>query len=151
MRTNALFAWLISHQPTVLFSQNKPATNNQSAVLFSQNKPAPAISHQPNEQAAGECFFSPCGLRKRADPVVSGFGVMVAKGLVINYTPVKPDKVYLRRVISLEVGGVFLDGTETDRSQCHTLTGGASSASTQATGQSHTRIPWQPGIGPPLR
>jgi hypothetical protein len=83
--------------------------------------------------------------------VVSGFGVMVAKGLVINYTPVKPDKVYLRRVISLEVGGVFLDGTETDRSQCHTLTGGASSASTQATGQSHTRIPWQPGIGPPLR
>jgi hypothetical protein len=47
----ALFAWLISHQPTVLFSQKKPATSNQSAVLFSQNKPAPAISHQPNEQA----------------------------------------------------------------------------------------------------
>jgi hypothetical protein len=34
--TNSLFAWLIGHQP---------------AVLFSQNKPAPAISHQPNEQA----------------------------------------------------------------------------------------------------
>jgi hypothetical protein len=33
----ALFVWLISHQP---------------AVFFSQNKPAPAISHQPNEQAA---------------------------------------------------------------------------------------------------
>jgi hypothetical protein len=48
----ALFAWLISHQPTVLFSQNKPVINNQPAVLFSQNKPAPAISHQPNEQAA---------------------------------------------------------------------------------------------------
>jgi hypothetical protein len=32
----ALFAWLISQQP---------------AVLFSQNKPAPAISHQPTEQA----------------------------------------------------------------------------------------------------
>jgi hypothetical protein len=49
----ALFAWLISHQPTVLFSQNKPATSNQNqpAVLFSQNKPAPAISHQPTEQA----------------------------------------------------------------------------------------------------
>jgi hypothetical protein len=47
----ALFAWLISHQPTVLFSQSKPATNNQPIVLFSQNKPAPAISHQPNEQA----------------------------------------------------------------------------------------------------
>jgi hypothetical protein len=33
----AMFVWLISHQP---------------AVFFSQNKPAPAISHQPNEQAA---------------------------------------------------------------------------------------------------
>jgi hypothetical protein len=46
-----LFVWLISHQPTVLFSQNKPAISNQPTVLFSQNKPAPAISHQPNEQA----------------------------------------------------------------------------------------------------
>jgi hypothetical protein len=46
-----LFAWLISHQPAVLFSQNKPATSNQPTVLFSQNKPAPAISNQPNEQA----------------------------------------------------------------------------------------------------
>jgi hypothetical protein len=50
-RPHTLFAWLISHQPTVLFSQNKPATNNQPAVLFSQNKPAPAISHQPNERS----------------------------------------------------------------------------------------------------
>jgi hypothetical protein len=58
-RTRTLFAWLISHQPTVLFSQNKPATSNQAAVLFSQNKPAPTISHQPNEQAAdlGEKSF----------------------------------------------------------------------------------------------
>jgi hypothetical protein len=40
--TFALFVWLISHQPAVFFSQNKPATNNQSTVLFSQNKPAPA-------------------------------------------------------------------------------------------------------------
>jgi hypothetical protein len=45
----ALFAWLISHQPAVLFSHNKSATSNQPAVLFSQNKPAPAISHQPTE------------------------------------------------------------------------------------------------------
>jgi hypothetical protein len=50
--TCALFAWLISHQPAVLFSHNKSATSNQPAVLFSHNKPAPAISHQPNEQAA---------------------------------------------------------------------------------------------------
>jgi hypothetical protein len=39
---HGLFAWLISHQPAVLFSHNKPATSNQPAVLFSQNKPAPA-------------------------------------------------------------------------------------------------------------
>jgi hypothetical protein len=47
----ALFAWLISHQLAVLFSQNKPATSNQPTVLFSQNKPTPAISHQPTELA----------------------------------------------------------------------------------------------------
>jgi hypothetical protein len=46
------FAWFISHQPAVFFSYNKPATSNQPTVLFSQNKPAPAISHQPTEQAA---------------------------------------------------------------------------------------------------
>jgi hypothetical protein len=49
--TYSLFARLISHQPAVLFYQNKPATINQPAVLFSQNKPAPAISQQPTEQA----------------------------------------------------------------------------------------------------
>jgi hypothetical protein len=45
LRLLALFVWLISHQPTVLFSQNKPATNNQPAILFSQNKSAPATGH----------------------------------------------------------------------------------------------------------
>jgi hypothetical protein len=48
----SLFVRLISHQPAVLFSQNKSATSNQPAVLFFQNKSAPAISHQPTEQAA---------------------------------------------------------------------------------------------------
>jgi hypothetical protein len=47
----ALFVWLISYQPAVLFSQKKSATSNQPIVLFSQNKPAPAVSHQPNEHA----------------------------------------------------------------------------------------------------
>jgi hypothetical protein len=47
----ALFVCLISYQPAVLLSQNKPATSNQPTILFSQNKPAPVISHQPNEQA----------------------------------------------------------------------------------------------------
>jgi hypothetical protein len=34
---------------------NQPlaTSQNQPAVLFSQNKPAPAISHQPTEQAVG--------------------------------------------------------------------------------------------------
>jgi hypothetical protein len=50
MVINSLFVRLISHQPAVLFSQNKPATINQPAVLFSHSKSAPAISHQPNEQ-----------------------------------------------------------------------------------------------------
>jgi hypothetical protein len=50
-RSCALFAWLISHQPAVLFSHSKLAISNQPTVLFSQNKPAPAISNQPNEQA----------------------------------------------------------------------------------------------------
>jgi hypothetical protein len=52
MPSFALFVWLISHQPALLFFQNKPAITNQSAVHFSQNKPAPAISQQPNERAA---------------------------------------------------------------------------------------------------
>jgi hypothetical protein len=37
VKIHTLFVWLISHPPT---------------VLFSQNKSAPAVSHQPNEQAA---------------------------------------------------------------------------------------------------
>jgi hypothetical protein len=56
--TSALFARLISHQPAVLFSHNKPATSNQPAVLFSQNKPAPAISHQPTEQVSPSIITS---------------------------------------------------------------------------------------------
>jgi hypothetical protein len=35
----------LAYQPAVLFSQNKPSTNNQPTVFFSQNKSAPAISH----------------------------------------------------------------------------------------------------------
>jgi hypothetical protein len=52
----AVFVWFISHQQTILVSQNKPATINQTVVLLSQNKSAPAISHQPNEHA--ECLTS---------------------------------------------------------------------------------------------
>jgi hypothetical protein len=41
-KVHDLLVWLISHQPAVLFSQNKPATSNHPTVLFSQNKSAPA-------------------------------------------------------------------------------------------------------------
>jgi hypothetical protein len=42
----------ISQQYFSLRTNQPPATSrNQPAVLFSQNKPAPAISHQPTEQA----------------------------------------------------------------------------------------------------
>jgi hypothetical protein len=44
---HALFVWLISHQPAVLFSQNKPAITNQPAVHSEQT----STGHQPNEQA----------------------------------------------------------------------------------------------------
>jgi hypothetical protein len=40
----SLFVCLISHQPAVLFSQNKSATSNQPTIFFSQNKPASATS-----------------------------------------------------------------------------------------------------------
>jgi hypothetical protein len=48
---STLFVWLISHQPAVLFSQNKPATSNQpqpaSSTFLSEQI---STSHQPKEQ-----------------------------------------------------------------------------------------------------
>jgi hypothetical protein len=41
---------------------NQPISN-QPAVLFSQNKPAPAISHQPTEQACTSVRFCVVGSR----------------------------------------------------------------------------------------
>jgi hypothetical protein len=46
-----LFVWLISHQPALLFSQNKPVISN-STFLSEQT----SISHQPNEQAVSRAF-----------------------------------------------------------------------------------------------
>jgi hypothetical protein len=95
----ALFAWLISHQPTVLFSHNKPATSNQPTVLFSQNKSAPVISHQPNEHAdwlicrptchACILFFSfnpksQQQLRKKKDGITS-HAAAASRGLAPSY------------------------------------------------------------------
>jgi hypothetical protein len=64
----ALFAWLISHQPAVLFSQNKSVTSKHTAVLVSQNTPAPDISHQPNEQAH-KCFSACMNIREFSCPL----------------------------------------------------------------------------------
>jgi hypothetical protein len=99
--SRALFAWLISHHPIVLFSQNKSATNNQPAVLFSQNKPAPAISHQPNEQAASWLGELRCGrdhsgsiprwselwgwFSKNPSPVKPGFGSFLSREKVSSF------------------------------------------------------------------
>jgi hypothetical protein len=44
---HALFAWLISHQPAVLFSHNKPATSNQYSSLRT-NQHQPSATSQPN-------------------------------------------------------------------------------------------------------
>jgi hypothetical protein len=47
----APFVWLISHQPAVLFSQNKPATSNQPAILFLSEQIS--TSHQPTAERTG--------------------------------------------------------------------------------------------------
>jgi hypothetical protein len=46
-----LFVWLISHQPTVLLSQNKPATSNQPALRFLSEQIS--TSHQPPAKRTG--------------------------------------------------------------------------------------------------
>jgi hypothetical protein len=55
----ALFVRLISHQPAVLFSQNKSATSNQSAVLFSHSKSAPARVHLTGGNRPGYRGYRP--------------------------------------------------------------------------------------------
>jgi hypothetical protein len=46
----ALFVWLISHQPAVFFSHNKPTISNQPTVLISQTT---STSHQPPAKRTG--------------------------------------------------------------------------------------------------
>jgi hypothetical protein len=48
-----------SQQYFSLRTNQPPATSrNQPSVLFSQNNPAPAISHQPTEQARGQDMYA---------------------------------------------------------------------------------------------
>jgi hypothetical protein len=49
----ALFAWLISHQPTVLFSQNKPARTSQRCSSLRTNQHQPSATSQRNR--LGDC------------------------------------------------------------------------------------------------
>jgi hypothetical protein len=56
----------MSHQLTVLFSQNKSAIRNQSTILFSPNKPAPAISHESNQRTLRPIGEGGEGERERA-------------------------------------------------------------------------------------
>jgi hypothetical protein len=73
--TRALFAWLINHQPAVLFSHNKPATSNQPTVLFSQNKSTPATGMTDRNaplRAGGRT--PPNGPTRTVDPALEDAG-----------------------------------------------------------------------------
>jgi hypothetical protein len=68
-----------SQQYFSLRTNQPPATSrNQPAVFFSQNKPAPAISHQPTEQAIFEIFSSResgiCGAEKGCESCELNYG-----------------------------------------------------------------------------
>jgi hypothetical protein len=48
---SALFVWLISHQPAVLFSKQTSHQQPASSTFLSEQTSTRAISQQPNEQA----------------------------------------------------------------------------------------------------
>jgi hypothetical protein len=50
-RERALSVWLISHQPAVLFPQNKSAISNQPTVLFLSEQTS--TRHQPPAKRRG--------------------------------------------------------------------------------------------------
>jgi hypothetical protein len=107
----SFFVCLISHQPAVLFSQNKPAITNQPAVLFSQNKPAPAISHQPNEQAGDACGLISSSHRRLDrrnrlptcdDPNYAEARQRAQASIIVRNRPRRADKRKKRNSIDLE-------------------------------------------------
>jgi hypothetical protein len=55
--TVSLFGWLISHQPAVLFSQNKPTTSQQYSSLKT-NQHQPSATSQPNKLCIRASFVS---------------------------------------------------------------------------------------------
>jgi hypothetical protein len=56
----ALFVWIISHQPAVLFSQSKTAITNQPAVFFLSEQTS--TSHQPPAERTGYMVVLPLQL-----------------------------------------------------------------------------------------
>jgi hypothetical protein len=52
----SLFAWLISHQPTIFFSQNKPATSNHQPASSTFLSEQTSTSHQPPAKRPGFIF-----------------------------------------------------------------------------------------------
>jgi hypothetical protein len=65
----ALFAWLISHQPAVLFSQNKPV----STTLLSEQT---STSHQPTANRTGSCLY--LKKERKKEMASSIFGLAIA-------------------------------------------------------------------------
>jgi hypothetical protein len=60
-RLDSLFVWLISHQPPVLFSQNKSATSQQYFSLTT-NQHQPSATGQTNMLEMKRCRnFWDCG------------------------------------------------------------------------------------------
>jgi hypothetical protein len=72
------------------------ATSNQPAVLFSQKKPAPAISHQPNEQAVDPWGVPPFAWCTRQGPGTRGLVPCVTvqscwhAGLIVHQRGTRP-------------------------------------------------------------
>jgi hypothetical protein len=100
-----LFAWLISHQPTVLFSQNKPATSQQYFSLrTNQHQPSATGQmnrmHQENEAhmlfvellAKHSFFTTPTQLRASS---IWNFGV---EKLRLELEPSQTDPLYCWRL-----------------------------------------------------
>jgi hypothetical protein len=105
-----------SQQYFSLRTNQPPATSrNQPAVLFSQNKPAPAISHQPTEQARVRPWktLKPASLpSERASstrhergagrtrvPCVRSDSVRVTRAWIVSTIPLSAPALYVRRSI----------------------------------------------------
>jgi hypothetical protein len=63
-----------AYQPPASSTFLSERTSHQLAVLFSQNKPAPAISHQPTEQADGLFYLAIFFLKSYLNLLAQSFG-----------------------------------------------------------------------------